>query len=74
MKATTRGVVVAGTAAAIVLSAWARLGAQVRSKSIDVDGPGGKLFVDDGGSGGIPVPFRALLRRERGPLDEPAAP
>jgi pimeloyl-ACP methyl ester carboxylesterase len=57
MKATTRRVVVAGTAAAIVLSACARLGAQVRSKSLDVDGPGGKLFVDDGGSGGIPVLF-----------------
>lgn len=57
MKATTRGVVVAGTAAAVVLSAWARLGAQVRSKSIDVEGPGGNLFVDDGGCGGIPVLF-----------------
>lgn len=57
MKATTRGVVVAGTAAAVVLSAWARLGAQVRSRFLDVDGPGGKLFVDDGGSGGIPVLF-----------------
>jgi pimeloyl-ACP methyl ester carboxylesterase len=57
MKATTRGVVVAGTAAAVVLSACARLGAQVRSRSIDIEGPGGKLFVDDGGSGGIPVLF-----------------
>jgi pimeloyl-ACP methyl ester carboxylesterase len=57
MKATTRGVVVAGTAAAVVLSACARLGAQVRSKSMDVDGPGGRLFADDGGSGGIPVVF-----------------
>lgn len=57
MKATTRGVVVAGTTAAVVLSALARMGAQVRSTSRDIEGPAGTLFVDDGGAGGMPLLF-----------------
>ena len=57
MRATTRGFVVAGTAAALVLTACAQLGKQARAKAPVVRGTAGTIFVDDGGTGGMPVLF-----------------
>lgn len=57
MRATTRGFVVAGTAAALVLTACAQIGKQARAKAPAIRGTAGPLFVDDGGEGGIPVLF-----------------
>lgn len=57
MRATTRGFVVAGTTAALVLTACAQLGKQARAKATSVRDTAGTLFVDDGGAGGMPVLF-----------------
>jgi pimeloyl-ACP methyl ester carboxylesterase len=57
MRATTRGFVVAGTTAALVLTACAQIGKQARGKAPAVRGTAGAIFVDDGGAGGMPVLF-----------------
>lgn len=56
MRATLRGVVVTGAAtAALLATACARLGSPPRAVERRIPGPSGLLFVEDAGSGGIPV-------------------
>lgn len=57
MRATLRGAVVTGAAAAAIVAALARLGAQPKPRTQFVSAAAGPIYIEDGGIGNPPVLF-----------------